>query len=163
LHSFGKLAEWIEEIVRVEGPVHIDEMSRRMAEAGGVTKIGSRVKYTLTQAVQYAQQNNYIKFNGSFLWPKDMEIPVIRDRSSLPPASKKLHYIDPAEVDLAIQKVVAEAIAIQPEASVPFIAKLFGFARVTEDVKKDILNAIELSLVKKTIVKEGDLLKKVEE
>lgn len=163
LHSFGKLAEWIEEVVRIEGPVHIDEMGRRMADAAGISKVGSRVKYTLNQATAYAQQNKHIIVKGDFLWPVDMEFPVIRDRSGLSSNSKKLHYIDPAEVDLAIQKVVGEAIAIQPEAAVPFIAKLFGFARVTEEMKKEILNAIELSVLKKSISRDGDLLKRSED
>jgi very-short-patch-repair endonuclease len=162
LHSFGKLAEWITEVVKVEGPVHFDEMARRMAEAAGISKVGSRIKYTLTQAVQYAGQAGLVKSIGDFLWLKDMEVPVIRDRSGLSPTSKKLQYIAPEEVNLAIQKIVEEAIAIQLEAAVPFIAKLFGFARVTEELKKDILAAIELSLAQNIIIKEGDFLKGVE-
>jgi hypothetical protein len=100
-----------------------------------------------------------IKARGDFLWPVEMEQPILRDRGALPPVSKKLEYIAPEELDLAIQKVVEEAIGIQPEAAVPFIAKMLGFARVTEDLKNDILHHIDLSLEKGSIVEDGEFLK----
>jgi hypothetical protein len=159
LHSFAKLGGWIKDVVKTEGPVHFDEVTRRMADAARVNKINSRVRYTITQATQYAIEQKMIKARGDFLWPVDMEQPILRDRSALPPGSKKLEYIAPEELDLAIQKVVEEAIGIQPEAAVPFIAKMLGFARVTEDLKNDILHHIDLSLEKGSIVEDGEFLK----
>jgi len=160
LYSFAKLAGWITDIVKTEGPIHEDEMAHRLAEAADVSKMTSRVKYTITQATQFAKDNHMVKAKGDFLWPVDMETPVIRDRSDFPPSSKKLQYIAPEEIDLAIQKVVEDAIGIQPEAAVPFVAKLFGFGRVTEDLKDDILHAIELSLDKDHVYMDGEFLKK---
>lgn len=159
LHSFARLAGWITDVVKTEGPVHLEEMTRRMADAARISKVNSRVKYTITQATQYALEQKFIKAKGDFLWPIDMEQPTLRDRSALPPASKKLEYIAPEEIDLAIQKVVEEAIGIQPEAAVSFIAKVLGFSRVTEDLKNDILHHIDLSLEKGSVVEDGEFLK----
>ncbi|HVW97484.1 MAG TPA: DUF3320 domain-containing protein [Mucilaginibacter sp.] len=160
LYSFAKLAEWINKIVETEGPIHFDEMAHRLAEAADISKMTSRVRYTITQAAEFAKENGLIRSSGDFLWPVDMTMPVLRDRSDFPPASKKLQFIAPEEIDLAIGKVVEEAIGIQPEAAVPFIAKTFGFGRVTEDMKQDILDAIEISLDKGTVFTEGDFLRK---
>jgi hypothetical protein len=88
-----------------------------------------------------------------------MKEPPLRDRSSLPPAVKKLKYIAPEEMVLAIEKVVRGAIAIQPEAVVPIVARIFGFARVTEEMKAEILGMIGRSLQQKNIYQEGGLLK----
>ncbi len=88
-----------------------------------------------------------------------MEQPAVRDRSALPTASRKLEYIAPEEMDLAVRKVVEEAIGIQPEAVVPFIARLFGFTRVTEDLKNDLLHAIDLSIVKESVIMDGEFLR----
>ncbi len=159
LHSFAKLAGWITEIVKTEGPVHLDEIIRRMADAAKVGKVNSRVRYTITQATQYAIENKLIKAKSDFLWPVDMEQPAVRDRSALPTASRKLEYIAPEEMDLAVRKVVEEAIGIQPEAVVPFIARLFGFTRVTEDLKNDLLHAIDLSIVKESVIMDGEFLR----
>jgi len=163
LHSFAELGGWVTDVVKTEGPIHLEELIRRMADAAGLSKVTSRVKYTITQGAQYAKDNGFIKDNGEFLWPVDMDTPILRDRSALPAVSKKLELIAPEEIDLAIQKVVEDAIGIQPAAAVPFIAKTLGFARVTEDLKNDLLHFIDLSLAKKSIVLDGDFLKKNED
>jgi very-short-patch-repair endonuclease/DNA polymerase III delta prime subunit len=158
-HSMGKLSIWIEEIVKVESPVHFDEVARRMIEAAGITRVGSRIRDSLLQAVKYAEANKWIKVSEDFLWHREMKEPRLRDRSSLPPAVKKLKYIAPEEMVLAIEKVVRGAIAIQPEAVVPIVARIFGFARVTEEMKAEILGMIGRSLQQKNIYQEGGLLK----
>lgn len=159
LHSVGKLSVWIEEIVKVESPVHFDEVARRMIEAAGITRLGSRIRDSLLQAVKYAEANKWIKVSEDFLWHREMKIPPLRDRSNLPASVKKLKYIAPEEMALAIEKVVRESIAIQPEAAVPFVARIFGFTRVTEEMKTEILGMIGRTLQQQNIYQEGDLLK----
>ncbi|MBE9583177.1 DUF3320 domain-containing protein [Mucilaginibacter sp. JRF] len=145
LHSFGNLAAWITEVVKVESPVHFDEMARRMVEAAGISKVGSRIKYTLTQACNFSEQNGLIKIKGEFLWHNEMEEPVVRDRSQLPASSRRLQIIAPEELHLAIKQVVSEAIAITDEAAANLVAKLFGFSRVTEDMKQLLLEPIRIA------------------
>ncbi|MCW3120902.1 MAG: helicase [Flavipsychrobacter sp.] len=159
LHSPGKLSIWIEDIVRVEGPVHFDEVARRMIEAAGVTKVGSRIKQMLLQASSYAVQANRIEQRGDFLWHTTMETPVIRDRSNLPATSKKIQYISPEELSLGVKKIVESAIAIECEAAIPLVARLFGFSRATEEMRKHILNVIHSSVEQEIIVIDGSLLK----
>jgi hypothetical protein len=161
LHSIGKLAGWTEEVVKVESPVHFDEVARRMVEAAGITRIGSRIRSQLKVAAKFAEGSKRIRIVGDFLWYHEMKSPVIRSRSSFPAASKKIRFISPEELSLAVEKVVRDSIAIQPVAAVPFIARLFGFSRVTEDMKDEILTAVKKCLSEKTIQKEGDLLKLV--
>lgn len=158
-HSVGKLAVWIEEIVKVESPVHFDEVARRMIEAAGVARVGTRIRDSLLQAVKYAEANKWIRVSEDFLWHREMQVPSLRDRSNLPAAVKKLKYIAPEEQIMAIEKVVRESIAIQPEAVVPLVARIFGFARVTEEVKADILGMIGRCLQQQNIYLDGDLLK----
>lgn len=159
LQPFGKLGEWIAIVVNVESPVHFEEMARRLADASGVSKIGSRIRYTITEATKYATTSGLIKTKGDFLWHPAMETPVIRERSNLPASSKRLQYISPEEMELAIKKVVESSIAIQPDAAVPFVAKLFGFARVTEEMRKEIIGSIDLCVKNTKIMKEGEFLK----
>lgn len=159
LIPFGKLANWITEVVRKESPVHFDEVARRITEAAGISKVGSRIRYTLDAAAKFAENSGLIVRKGDFLWYPEMDIPAIRDRSALSPTSKKLAYIAPEEMNQAIIKVVREAIAIQAELAVPLVAKLFGFSRVTEEIKKELLTAVEQRVDKGIIIKEGELLR----
>ncbi|WP_462264683.1 DUF3320 domain-containing protein [Mucilaginibacter sp.] len=145
LHSFGSLATWISEVVAVESPIHFDEMARRMVEAAGISKVGSRIRYTLTQACNFSQQNGLIKMRGEFLWLNEMEEPVVRNRSRLPATSKRLQIIAPEEINLAIKQVVSDAIAISDEGAANLVAKILGFSRVTEDMKQLLMGAIKIA------------------
>jgi len=159
LHADGKLGGWISEIVDFESPIHFEEMARRIADANGISKIGSRVRHAITMATEYAVNAGLIKRKGDFLWHPKMETPVVRERSTLPANSKKLQFISPEELNQGIVKIVDSSIAIQPDAAIIMVAKLFGFTRVTEDMRKFLSAAIEYALEKEVVVKDGVFLK----
>ncbi|HEX8549888.1 MAG TPA: DUF3320 domain-containing protein [Cytophagaceae bacterium] len=159
LHPIGKLSGWIEEVVKVESPVHFEEAARRILKAAGLAQLGGRIREILIQASKHAEQNGRIKIKGEFLWHHAMEVPAIRERSNLPSGSKKLQYISPEEMCLAVKKVVENSIAIQADAVVPLVARMFGFARATEEMKKEIMKALELSVGEGMVVRDGGLLK----
>lgn len=161
LHTYspGKLALWIQEVVKIESPVHFEEMARRIADANGISKIGSRVRAAIVNSTDYAVKAGLIKQYNNFLWHIEDHIPVIRDRSRLSPNSKKLSYISPQEMNLAISKVVENSIAIQPANSVVLISKLFGFSRVTEDMRNHILKSIEDAITNNVVIKDGEFIK----
>nr|WP_294785813.1 DUF3320 domain-containing protein [uncultured Flavobacterium sp.] len=158
-YSLGKLGAWIHDVVKVESPVHFEEMARRIADANGISKIGSRVRASITDAVNYAVRAGLIKEKDDFLWHFEDHLPVIRDRSLLTPNSKKLNLISDEEMNLAIIKVVESSIAIQPDNAVILIAKLFGFARVTEDMRNHILQSIKKTVKSEIVKKDGEFLK----
>ncbi|TPG31312.1 DUF3320 domain-containing protein [Flavobacterium pectinovorum] len=158
-YSLGKLGAWIHEVVKVESPVHFEEMARRIADANGISKIGSRVRASITDAVNYAIRTGLIKKKDEFLWHFEDHLPIIRDRSLLSPNSKKLSLISDEEMNLAIIKVVESSIAIQPDNAVILIAKLFGFARVTEDMRNHILKSIKKAVKSEIVKKDGEFLK----
>lgn len=158
-HSMGKLAGWIEAVVKTESPVHFDEMAKRMAEAAGIARMGARIRGQLSLAAKFAEGGGKIRMKGEFLWDPSMEHPLIRNRANLPASSRKFKYIAPEELSLGVEKIVRESIAIQPEAAVTYVARLFGFNRVTEDMRDEILASIQDCLAGQRIQKEGELLK----
>ena len=150
-YSPTQLSAWIEEVVKTESPVHFDEMAKRIAEANGVTKVGSRIKQALIQAVKYACDRKRIRTEGEFLWLYDMQKPVIRDRNNLPASSRKIKFISPEEMMLAIEDVVQHAVAISPDDAAVLVAKTFGFTRVNEELKKDISEVITKAVAENII------------
>ncbi|HVI45816.1 MAG TPA: DUF3320 domain-containing protein [Chitinophaga sp.] len=159
LSPLGKLCDWIEQVVTVESPVHFDELARRMVEAAGITRVGPRIREVLRHAVRHSDAGKRIKIKGQFLWHTTLPQPVVRNRSHLPASARKINYISVEEMGVALGKVVKDAVAIQREEAVPFIAKMFGYSRVTEDMKEEILKAIDISVGNSIVQQEGDLLK----
>ena len=158
LHPVSKLAHWVELVVKAESPVHFDEVARRMVEAAGITRVGPRIREHIKLAARFAEGSGSIVQKDDFLWLPNMQQPVLRDRSALPSASRKLKFIAPEEMIGVIVKVVRNAIAIHPEAAFPYIARLLGFSRVTEEMRSEILNHIQMALDQNVIDKDGELL-----
>ncbi|BAV05968.1 AAA domain-containing protein [Filimonas lacunae] len=158
LHPVSKLSGWVEEVVKVESPVHFEEAAKRVLTAAGVGKLGGRIRESLQQAIQHAVQNGRIIVKEDFLWHHTMDTPIVRERSHLPATSKKIQYVAPEEISLAIKQVVESSIAISPDAAVPFVARMLGFSRTTEETRKEILKVIDISVDKRIIQKEGEVL-----
>ena len=161
LYTIGKLAGWMEDVVKIESPVHFDEVARRMVEAAGVSKVGSRIRDCLIQARNHLKSSNRIKIRGEFLWVLEMEKPKIRNRINLANSARKIKFIAPEEIALALEKVVQDSIAIQQSDAATWAAKMFGFNRVTEDMKEEILSVLENMIMQNVVKKDGQLIKQV--
>lgn len=159
MYPVGRLGDWVHEVVMAESPVHFDEMARRIADANGISKIGSRVRMAITTAADYAVANGLITRRGDFLWHPQKELLTVRDRSGLPSGSRKIAWIAPEEISLAITKVVADSVAIQPDHAVLPVARLLGFSRVTEEIKKYILETLEYTKENGNVFQDGPFLK----
>ncbi|TSJ41010.1 DUF3320 domain-containing protein [Mucilaginibacter corticis] len=159
LYTFEQLAGWISEVVQTESPVHLDEVIRRITEASDISRAGARVKYTMTQAARYAEQNNLVKLKQEFLWLPGMETPPVRDRSKLPAASRKIALVAPEEIYEAIRQVVEGSVAITEEDTIPLAAKRLGFARLTEELKQVLSDAVGQCIRRDILTHEGLLLK----
>ena len=159
LHPVEKIQIWLEGIVQVESPVHMDEVIRRMLEAAGISRAGSRIREILKQTITSAESVGNIVVKEEFLWDAQMEIPSLRSRANLPAASRRLNFIAPEELIVAVEKVVEDAVAITIAAAIPMVAKIVGLNRVTEDIKNDITVVIEQCLAQDIIYLDGEWLK----
>ena len=130
-----------------------------MVEAARISRVGPRIRQSLQEAIQYAETDGAILMKGDFLWDPQRPEALLRDRSSLPASARKLRYIASEEMLLAAEKVVRESIAIEPAEAVALIAKLFGFSRLSEEMKNDILDLIALSIREGIIVQDGEWLR----
>ncbi|PWV53866.1 DUF3320 domain-containing protein [Chitinophaga sp. S165] len=158
-HPADKLRSWLEMIVRVESPIHVEEATRRILDAADVARVGNRIREVLKQAIADAVGNDSVVVKDEFLWDSTMEKPLVRSRVNLPPASRKMTYIAPEELMTVIEKVVGDAIAITMVAAIPVIAKTLGFARVTEDLRTDLQEVVEMALANGTIYQDDEWLK----
>lgn len=91
----------VEDIVRVEGPVHRDEVRRRVRMLWGRGRAGGRIRKAVERAIRYAVSRRWIEEDGDFLRIPKAPI-VLRRRSGDPPA----------RIDLICDQEIAEAIKL---------------------------------------------------
>jgi very-short-patch-repair endonuclease len=154
----ARLAAWVAEVARMEGPVHGTEVARRIADAAGVKRIGNRIQAALDLAIDLAVRQETIRREGDFVWPAAVGLPVLRDRSGLPAAARKLDLVAPEELALAIERVVVDAYGMEPGAIPPAACRLIGFGRVSDEMRRRVASIVDQLVEEKRLVARGDHL-----
>ncbi len=140
LHTVRRdlLASWVIEVVKIESPVHINEIARRITNAAGLTRVGNRIKDAIESACSYATRTGAIRRQGEFLWTQAMTHPVVRQRSDLPTASRKIELVALEEIIVAIEQVVRNSFGIQRESVGLEVIRIFGFSRTSDEMRTTI-------------------------
>jgi very-short-patch-repair endonuclease/DNA polymerase III delta prime subunit len=136
--ALDKLASEIVRIVRIESPIHIEELLQRIGR-----RISKGVREKIELAVREAISKNQLLRKGEFLLnPSAAKVPV-RDRSNLSGSSRKIEYIYYDELALAVRTVVKHAIGITKAELAKETLRLLGYSRITEDMIEEVNKVIE--------------------
>ncbi len=124
----GDLAEFVAAIVEAEGPVHAEEVRRRVLQAAG-RRPGARLNEAIGEAMALGASGGRFRRRGDFLWPKADRPVVPRDRSSLPDESREIDGVCDEECRAALLRVVGEACGCEAEEAAAQAVKLLGVKR----------------------------------
>lgn len=140
----GHLADLVQQIVAVEGPIHVDELARRVSTAFGKSRTGNRIVEATRRAVSSARQRDVnLRQNGKFVLTAEQdEAPPIRDRRAETGALLKVEYLPPMEIAAAAHRVRSECGTMPPEEMTRAVARLLGFQRVGANLSKAILAVV---------------------
>jgi very-short-patch-repair endonuclease len=121
-------------VVKLEGPVHVDEVADRITAAWGVTRAGRRIQAVLTRAVEVAVLTGAVIKREDFLWPIGLEKPIVRvpDTDEQP---RPIEHIAPEEIAEATYLCVAEARRLQADDVIRETAQLLGYSRAAPRIE----------------------------
>ena len=155
--SPDSLGDVIAEIVKVESPIHEQELTRRVTKAAHVARAGSRIRATIDAGFNSAVRKRKVLRSGDFLWNPEMHEAPIRDRRELPDASKKYNLIAPEELAAAIEKVVADSYGMdRSEIPAAVSSLLLGFRRTAGAAQRQVTEVLEGMVAEGRLVQEGD-------
>ena len=122
---FARLGAIVEEIVRVEGPVHTDAVIARAASLWGV-QAGAKERAAVLQALRLARELSGLIQEGEF-WQAEGTAVTARDRSALGDPWRNPAWIPPAELRAALLATLdAGGGAAARESIVSGAARLLG-------------------------------------
>jgi hypothetical protein len=124
----------IESVVSIESPVHVDQLTRRLMEAFGITRAGVRVQQAVKDAISSGARNNLFRASGDFLYLETQSEFPIRNRANLESVEKKALFVAPEEWDRAIKHVIIHAFQISGDDLVSDTLGMLGFKRATKAV-----------------------------
>jgi very-short-patch-repair endonuclease len=152
------VAERILEVVSHEGPVHRDEVMRRIREGIGLGRISTELKEVFRQAL-WTIEGKRLENSNEFLSLPGVEARP-RDRSHLPSAMRRIELVAESEIAAALATVVEQAFEIAPAEACSEAARLLGFARQTDTVRATFGFVLEGMIREGALTAVGDRIQK---
>ncbi|MGU9977821.1 MAG: DUF3320 domain-containing protein [Candidatus Oxydemutatoraceae bacterium WSBS_2016_MAG_OTU14] len=129
----------LSEIVRVEGPIHINEVARRYAVAHGKSRVGSRINNYVAHGLAQAERDQKLMRNGQFWGMKEQFSNVpIRDRTNESIPTTSVENISSMEINACATLIEQESGNVDVEEMVRVIAKTLGFKRAGPDFQSRV-------------------------
>jgi hypothetical protein len=132
------------EIVRVEGPIYVDEVARRYASAHGKSRVGSRINDRVIVGLANAQREQQVLNKGKFWGTKEQfaNVPV-RDRSKESVPTTNAESISEMEINACAFLIQNESGNVNDDEMIRVIAKILGFKRAGPDFQTHVLKCLK--------------------
>jgi very-short-patch-repair endonuclease/DNA polymerase III delta prime subunit len=126
------VAGLVQTVVETEAPVHLADVTRRITEAFGVARAGSRIQAKIQEAVNICVYQKRVKQRGEFLYRAGEAGLTVRDRSALPQSEKNIELVAPEELDQALLEAVALGFTLTESNAISAALTKLGFGRATQ-------------------------------
>lgn len=156
--SDGSLAEMIKLVAEVEAPVHVDDVAKRIKDAYGVSRAGSRIAAKIEDALRFAATCHFIERRGDFVYRMNHQVTEVRDRSALEVADRKIELVAPEEIDAALIESVRLGFTLAPDDAATSAIALLGFGRATQKIASVVAQRADVLIQSGRLVKSGDVL-----
>ena len=157
-HQVEHLLQLIRTVVDIESPVHSVEVTRRLMDAFGVTRQGSRITAAVEQAIGLGLKQRHFTRRGEFLHPVENRPVVIRSRAHWESSERKLEWVAPEELDQALVEIIISGFSMSHDDAISGALRLLGFGRATAKVTAMLEERIEqLTRSKRLELREGRL------
>lgn len=142
----SSLARLAATVVETEGPVHEEEVARRIAAAFGKEKAGSRILKATQQALRLATRSGdaSLRQDGKFWFtPAQGEDPPVRDRSNETIPTTTPANISNLEIVRCLEIALEDNAGGSDQDIIRAAARLFGFKRVGSELQARLESCLE--------------------
>jgi hypothetical protein len=142
-------------VVDVEGPIHVDELARRVGACWGVARVTTRVRQRIEAELARTPQ---LSVRGAFVWPARVR-PEDWTRVRGPAADGSVRdaaLIAPEEIAAAAAVVLGSALSLPAAELSRETARLFGMARLGRKVEEAMASGVDLLCQRGRAAREGD-------
>lgn len=148
----------VTEIVRIEGPVHTDEIVARVRILWGLGRAGSRIRAAVVSALKLAAGSGAIVPAGEFWSALDGQV-IVRDRGQVSSGSlRRPEALPPSEVDAALLAIVERNYGATREQLMLAASRAFGFAATSAQLRTVFAHGVNRLLASGGLVDKAGLL-----
>jgi len=130
-------------IVEIEGPVHQEEIARRVTTLFGKSRTGSLISASVMRGLQALKTSSVlVEREGFWMTPAQLENPPVRDRSGAPVTLQRSDMLCLLEIRAAAKIAERDNGRLSQDEMSIAVTRLLGFKRTGPDLKIAILKAI---------------------
>lgn len=149
-YNYSTIAKAIREVVKIEQPVHIDLIGRRLTD-----RVTAPIQATIIDVIRYHMDNELVIEEDFVRFVSFEDIEPRRSTSQ----ERSIEYISIPEIAAAMERVLKGAYGIERSALCSEAAKIFGFERNGPKIKQRTNSAVEYLLRQKKItISDGKIL-----
>ena len=149
----------ISTVLEAEAPISHEILCKRVMEAWGITRMGSRINRRFDQLISAMHIKSTKQGDTVFYWKDGMEAKQYDDfrvPSKDDKTRRNLESIAPEEIASAVKYILNQQIGLLREDLEREISRIFGFARCTEAMQKSIRAGIEIAIKRRWAVLDGE-------
>jgi very-short-patch-repair endonuclease/DNA polymerase III delta prime subunit len=146
------LAKIVAEVVDVEGPIHKEEIARRITSLWGQQRTGARIAEAISKAIDKGVDSGSLLIDADFVTHGGQSIVPVRDRSEVSSANlKKPEMIAPSELRQAILHLVTEQVGLRRDELPTLVGRVLGFKATSPKLKETVEKVLAAMLEKNEV------------
>ena len=139
--NLSNIADMVHAVVKVEQPIHMELLYKRVGQGFTTGKATQGVRYTIDQAIQERMQGEVV-IEDQFI--RLTSLTTVQARSSrLGDPDRTIEYISIPEIAAAMEKVLVGAYGMDRSVLCSEAAKVFGFERTGAKIKQRTNEAVD--------------------
>ena len=154
----GIMADLVEQVVKVESPVHVDEVVARLRTAWGLQRAGGRIQTAVEGGVALATSRGRIKREGRFLSIPQAKTRLRDRRNVMSQGLRKPEMIPASEIAVGVVHVVTTNFGATDDEVALSISRLLGFKATSAQLRTVITQVVDNLLSEGRLVRDGAML-----
>jgi hypothetical protein len=153
------VAGYVVRIVQDEGPIHQDEIVRRLVELWGGQRTSKRSGAAVVEALGFATRSGQILQDGQFYSHRRDRVSQVRSRGDIQSASlRRPDMLPPSEIRMALIDITRKSLGIASSEAIVECARMLGFGATSAQLQSYLDQQIKaLCDSGKLIEKEGKI------
>lgn len=147
--NLSNIADTVHAVVKVEQPMHMELLYKRVGQSFSARKATQAVRYTIDQAIRERMQGEVV-IKDQFIQLTNLTTVPVR-RSQLGASDRTIEYISIPEIAGAMEKILVGAYGMERSVLCAEAAKVFGFERTGAKIKQRTNEAIEYLISAKKV------------
>jgi transcription elongation GreA/GreB family factor/very-short-patch-repair endonuclease len=149
----------VQEIIAVEAPIAIELVTRRVRDAWGIGRAGSRVAEAVRRQLELLRDRGHIRLRDGFVWSDERATAHVRVPTDNPSTVRAIEHVPAVEIRESVSRIAMVSDAIPRPELLRSVARLFGWRRLGPDIARTLDVHVAEMLRNGLLIEQGEQIR----